>query len=484
MVTTSKGISGAALANKIPEKWSAAWFQSFITTYLQNADIRNATAGPGVAITGNIATPATLSAAQLVLAGESVFGNPTGASAPGTSIKATGNNQVLQSSAGELLFSQLLFASGTDVSGHGGLGPAFTVTGLTAGTLLQAAGPSSLFFTNFTTPTDVVAGDLWYGSAAETLSALGVGSNGQVLAVVSNLPAWAAASSVAVTSVLGTANQIDAVTVSGVATISIDTAYVGQTSITTLGTITTGTWQGTTISTSFLPASQTQLTAAANLVTVGTITSGVWTGTSIAIANGGTGQTTAANAFKALNPTTTTGDIIYANAASGGTTRLAIGATGTVLTVSGGIPAWAASPQYTGIGASYGVYGTSIALSTGAASVGAIAVAVAGTYLVEWYAETTTSSGGTLTMTNTVSSGTSTPAAGGELIVRNSSNTTDQYFANVMTASESIFTSAQESFSGWGITVLSAAATFTLKAALNSGSCTLAYSAIHMTRVA
>ena len=63
------------------------------------------------------------------------------------------------------------------------------------------------------------------------------------------------------------------------------------------------------------------------------------TGT-LAIGNGGTGQTTAAAAFNALNPMTTTGDIIYEASASTAA-RLGIGSTGQVLTVAGGIPSWA-----------------------------------------------------------------------------------------------------------------------------------------------
>jgi len=63
------------------------------------------------------------------------------------------------------------------------------------------------------------------------------------------------------------------------------------------------------------------------------------TGT-VAIANGGTGQTTAAAAFNALNPMTTTGDIIYESSAATAA-RLAIGSTGQVLTVAGGVPTWA-----------------------------------------------------------------------------------------------------------------------------------------------
>jgi hypothetical protein len=67
------------------------------------------------------------------------------------------------------------------------------------------------------------------------------------------------------------------------------------------------------------------------------------TGT-VAIANGGTGQTTATAAFNALNPMTTTGDIIY-EASATTAARLGIGSTGQVLTVAGGLPSWAAAPS-------------------------------------------------------------------------------------------------------------------------------------------
>jgi hypothetical protein len=60
----------------------------------------------------------------------------------------------------------------------------------------------------------------------------------------------------------------------------------------------------------------------------------------LAIANGGTGATTAANAFNALSPLTTVGDILYEETGAVGA-RLPIGTTGQVLTVASGKPAWA-----------------------------------------------------------------------------------------------------------------------------------------------
>jgi hypothetical protein len=84
----------------------------------------------------------------------------------------------------------------------------------------------------------------------------------------------------------------------------------------------------------------TGLTGTATSLSIGGNAANV-TGT-VAIANGGTGQTTAAAAFNALDPMTTTGDMIYASAANTAA-RLPVGSTGQVLTVAGGVPTWAAA---------------------------------------------------------------------------------------------------------------------------------------------
>jgi hypothetical protein len=51
----------------------------------------------------------------------------------------------------------------------------------------------------------------------------------------------------------------------------------------------------------------------ANITTLGTVITGTWNGSTIAIANGGTGQTSKAAAFDALSPTTAKGDLIVHN---------------------------------------------------------------------------------------------------------------------------------------------------------------------------
>jgi len=100
-------------------------------------------------------------------------------------------------------------------------------------------------------------------------------------------------------------------------------------------------WNGTTIASGYGGTGLTTFTAANNAL-YSTSSSALAAGT-LPIAAGGTGATTAAGAFNALNPMTTTGDIIY-EASAGVAARLPIGTSTQVLTVSGGIPAWAAAP--------------------------------------------------------------------------------------------------------------------------------------------
>ncbi len=139
-------------------------------------------------------------------------------------------------------------------------------------------------------------GDVIVSNGADNIR-LAVGTNGQVIMAdsgeVSGIK-WATPAAGTVTSVSGTADRI---TSSGGATPVIDIAatYVGQASITTLGSIATGTWNATTI----------------------------------AINHGGTGQVTANAAFNALSPLTTKGDLIAYDVAAN--VRVPAGADGTVL---------------------------------------------------------------------------------------------------------------------------------------------------------
>ena len=131
-----------------------------------------------------------------------------------------------------------------------------------------------------------------------------------------------------------------------------------------LGTPTSGTLTNTT----GFPAANLAGTAlpsaivTSSLTAVGTIATGVWNGTTIAIANGGTGQTTASAGFNALSPITTTGDLIIGNGTNSAT-RLAIGANTYVLTSNGTTASWVA-PSGGGTQATATALGTVYALQT------------------------------------------------------------------------------------------------------------------------
>jgi hypothetical protein len=77
------------------------------------------------------------------------------------------------------------------------------------------------------------------------------------------------------------------------------------------------------------------LTSASTLATIGTITTGTWNATTIGSAYGGTGFTSY-----------TTGDLIYTSATNT-LSKLGVGTSGQVLTVSGGVPTWATSSAAT-----------------------------------------------------------------------------------------------------------------------------------------
>ncbi len=141
----------------------------------------------------------------------------------------------------------------------------------------------------------------------------------------SGVAAWEAIPDSTILTINGTANRISVTGSGGPNTVvDIDSGYVGQTSIITLGTITTGTWNGTTISPIY----------------------------------GGTGQTGYS-----------TGDIIYADGANS-LDRLGIGNAGEVLTVSGGLPTWqsTSSSTLTNVTTTYTVLSTDETVNCSSAS--------------------------------------------------------------------------------------------------------------------
>jgi hypothetical protein len=115
------------------------------------------------------------------------------------------------------------------------------------------------------------------------------------------------------------------------------------------------------------------------------------TGT-VDIGAGGTGQTTASAAFNALSPVTTTGDLIIGNGTNSAT-RLAIGANGYLLTSNGTTASWVAAPA--GGVTSFSAGTTGLTPATG--TTGAVTLA------------------GTLAIANGGTNSTATPTAGGAI---------------------------------------------------------------------
>jgi len=171
--------------------------------------------------------------------------------------------------------------------------------GLDSDRQLSGVGSYSLTFTSLTS-FNVQSPSLFTGTVQldSTVTIPTGASNGYVLTSDgAGVATWQAIPASTILTVNGTANRISVADSGGPnPVIDIDNAYVGQASITTLGTITTGVWNGTVINPIY----------------------------------GGTGQT----GYSA-------GDTIYADGASS-LDRLAIGSAGEVLTVSGGLPAWQA----------------------------------------------------------------------------------------------------------------------------------------------
>lgn len=110
-----------------------------------------------------------------------------------------------------------------------------------SGTLVLDTATQTLTHKTLTSPIINVGsdatGDTYYRNLGGLFTRLGVGSSGQVLTVSAGIPSWATPTTGTVTSVSGTTNRI---TSTGGATpvIDISASYVGQASITTVGTLT------------------------------------------------------------------------------------------------------------------------------------------------------------------------------------------------------------------------------------------------------
>jgi len=217
-------------------------------------------------------------------------------------------------------------ASATSFSGAG--------TGLTGTAASLSIGGNAATATTATSVANLsggAAGEVLYQSAANTTAFTTVGTNGQVLASAgAGTPYWTTNISGNATNVTGTV----AIANGGTGQITATAAFTALSPITTNGDLIIG-------NVSNVPA---RLPIGANgyvLTSNGTTAS--WqpssTGGTVPISLGGTGQTTATAAFNALSPITTIGDLIIGNNTNSAG-RLAIGASGYVLTSNGSSATW------------------------------------------------------------------------------------------------------------------------------------------------
>src|SRR3990167_8133940 len=229
------------------------------------ANILNVLGGTGVETSGSGNTVTIDASAATPLSFPCDSGTATPAAnaltlAGSGSITTTGSGSTATTALTGLTNHAVLVGAGTSTLTN--VGPTATV-----GQVLQSAGAAAdPAFSTATYPLTTTVSQILYSSAANTVVGLATaldgvlitshtgvpswlanGATGEVLTATTGAPpSWQAGGGGGVDSVSGTADRI---TSTGGADPILDIAatYVGQTSITTLGTVATGTWDGTDI---------------------------------------------------------------------------------------------------------------------------------------------------------------------------------------------------------------------------------------------
>ena len=179
------------------------------------------------------------------------------------------------------------------------------------------------------------AGSVLY-STASALVLSAVGSTGQVLTSQgTSAPIWSNNAATVTVTDDTSSNTTEYLTFARQTTGTINTLYTASTQVKfnpSTGIFIAPTFSGSLAASNLTGTTLPSSIVSSSLTSVGTIATGVWNGTTIATGYGGTNLTTY-----------TTGDILYASATNI-LSKLAVGTTGYTLTVASGVPVW--KPPY------------------------------------------------------------------------------------------------------------------------------------------
>jgi hypothetical protein len=257
-------------------------------------------------------------------------------------------------------------------------------------------------------------GDVLYGGSSGTITKLAKGSDADVLTLASGVPSWATPTVGDITGVTAGVGLSGGGT-SGALTITLDLSELStvtpadgdffstldsdgsneqKTTTTALATLLAGTGISASSSVLSVDAAQTQITS------VGTIGTGVWEGTTVAVAQGGTGATSLSNLITLGTHTTgnyaatiTAGTGLTSTGATSGESiahSLSVDASQGQITTVGALNAGSITSGFTSIDVGSGTIATTGVITAGGLTIGSAAILEAELEILDGATVTTT----------------------------------------------------------------------------------------------